>query len=65
MQMVALKGMKYNGRDLRPGDRFEAVSERAARLFTLSKRARAEASDPADEAPRKRRYARRDLQAQD
>lgn len=65
MQMVALKGMKYNGAELRPGDRFEAVSQRAVRLFTLSKRARSATSDPDEEAPRKRRYVRRDMQAQD
>lgn len=74
MMMVAKKDMKYNGAHLRVGDHFDAVSDRAVRLFTLSKRAEVVKGEAAEKvqreidmpaAPVRRRYNRRDMQAQD
>ncbi len=68
--MIAKKDTRYNGMHLRAGDRFEVLTEKSVRLYTLTKRAEVVNTDidgdPLPEAPRARRaYKRRDLRAED
>lgn len=71
MDLVAKKSFRYNGRDLAPGDPFEAVTARDFKILKAVGRA----GDPEkahervkDQAPApsaKQNYQRRDLRAKD
>lgn len=67
--MIAVKAMRYAGRDLMPGDEFEPQSDRDARLLrAIGKAKDAEPVDDTDhddeDAPKKRTYRRKDMKAE-
>ncbi|WP_395066179.1 hypothetical protein [Paraburkholderia silvatlantica] len=75
MKMIATKSFSYAGKSRRPGDEFE-VADRDVRVLTAVKRVkpappsrpvtRDMAPEQADEGkPRKGRYRRRDVRAED
>lgn len=70
MRLIAQKTMRYATRRLTVGDEFEA-SDKDGRLLMLARAARAcgamdeEDATELEEPVKKRRYKRRDLQAED
>ena len=72
--MIAVKAMRYAGRDLMPGDEFEPHSDRDARLLRAIGKAKdgevaegeaPEVEDKADDdKPKKRAYRRKDMKAE-
>lgn len=73
--MIAVKAMRYAGRDLMPGDEFEPQSHRDARLLrAIGKAKDGEAAEgeapevedkPEYDKPKKRAYRRKDMKAED
>lgn len=68
--MIAVKAMRYAGRDLMPGDEFEPQSDRDARLLRAI--GKAKVANPVDDTdrdddgkPEKRAYRRKDMKAED
>lgn len=65
MRLKSLKRTYYAGRSLVPGDEFDAV-DKDARLLMLARAASEVLPELQDEAkPEKRRYKRRDLEAEE
>lgn len=74
--LIALAAMRYRNRSLRPGDRFDALTDRAALMLTRVRLARIAEPEPEPEPPAekperpepKRKtvpYQRRDMRAED
>ncbi|HPB23580.1 MAG TPA: hypothetical protein PLL48_14775 [Novosphingobium sp.] len=70
--MIAVKSMRYGGRNLEPGDEFDAMSARDARILRAIGKARDAEADVDAEAPaaggddgKKRTYRRKDMKAED
>lgn len=65
--LIATQSFTWQGRALEAGDRFDVPPVEAAVLVYRQRRARfaAGADEPAAEPPKRRRYRRRDLRAEE